>query len=153
VRLDRLAVLVLQHVGAVPCSTPTAPPVMLAACRPVVDAVAAGLEAVQRDAGVGDEGVEDADRVGPAADAGAHRVRQPPGQVQALLAGLDADAAGEVAHHGRERMRPGDRADEVVRAVHIGHPVAQRLVDGVLEGARAGRTGITVAPSIRIRQR
>jgi hypothetical protein len=35
-------------------------------------------------------------------------------------------------------MRPGNGAQQVVRGVHVGHPVPQRLVDGVLEGARPG---------------
>ena len=44
-----------------------------------LDAVAAGLHADQPDAGIIQEGVEDADGVGPAADAGHHRVGQPAG--------------------------------------------------------------------------
>jgi hypothetical protein len=35
-------------------------------------------------------------------------------------------------------MRAGDRAEDVVRRLHVGHPVAERLVDRVLERARAG---------------
>ena len=38
-------------------------------------------------------------------------------------------------------MRAGDRADAVVGAVDIGHPVAQRLVHRVLQRARAGLHG------------
>ena len=101
-------------------------------------AVAAGLAADQPHAGVGDERVEDADRVGAAADAGDHRVRQPAGQVEHLLAGLDADDPLEVADHHRERVRAADRADAVVRGLDGGHPVAERLVHGVLERPGAG---------------
>ena len=68
--------------------------------------------------------VEDAHRVGPAADAGAHGVGQPADQLEHLAAGLDADDAVEVADHLGERVRAGDRADEVVRGVDVGHPVA-----------------------------
>ena len=48
----------------------------------------------------------------------------------------------EVAHHGRIGMRAGRRADDVVGVVHVGDPVAQRLVHGVLERLRAGGDGV-----------
>jgi hypothetical protein len=38
-------------------------------------------------------------------------------------------------------MRAGRRADDVERVVHIGDPVAQRLVHRILQRARAGRHG------------
>ena len=40
--------------------------------------------------------------------------------------------------HQRERVRPGDRAEQVVGGVDVGDPVAHRLVDRVLERPRAG---------------
>ncbi len=73
VRLDRLAVLVLQEVAAGAVQYAGA---ALGDGRGVplgVDALAAGLEAVEPDLGVVEEGVEDADRVGAAADAGRDR--------------------------------------------------------------------------------
>ena len=103
------------------------------------DAVAAGLEAVDLDRGIVQEAVEDADRVGAAADAGADGVGQAAGLLQDLGAGLLADDLVEVADHGRERVRPGGGAQQVVRVVHVGDPVAERLVDGVLE--RLGTVG------------
>ena len=63
------------------------PPVMRGRVPAGVDAVAAGLEAEQPHAGVVEERVEDADRVGAAADAGDDGVRQPAGQVEHLLRG------------------------------------------------------------------
>ena len=45
---------------------------------------------------------------------------------------------GQVAHHARERVRAGRRAEEVGGVVDTGHPVAQRLVDRVLERGAAG---------------
>ncbi len=69
-----------------------------------------------------------------------------------LLLGLLADDLLEVAHHGRERMRSRDRAEQVVRVFDVGDPVAQRLVDGVLEDRdRPGSTSTTSAPSMRMR--
>ena len=59
-----------------------------------------------------------------------------------LLAHLLADDGLEVAHHGRIGMRAGGRADDVVGVAHVGDPVAQRLVHGVLQGLRAGGDGV-----------
>ena len=106
-----------------------------------LDAVAGGLAADEAYVGVRDEGVEEADGVGAAADAGDGGVGQAAGALQDLAAGLDADDAVEVADHGREGVRSGDGAEEVVGAVDVGDPVAERLVDGVLEGAAAGLHG------------
>ncbi len=85
--------------------------------------------------------MEQADGVGAAADAGDERVRQAAFGLQHLLAGLAADHRLEVAHHGRIGVRARDRADAVEGVVDVGDPVAQRLVHGVLEGARAGLHG------------
>ena len=52
-----------------------------------LDAVAAGLEADQPHAGVVEERVEDADRVGAAADAGRDGVGQPAGRARAPARG------------------------------------------------------------------
>ena len=41
-------------------------------------------------------------------------VGQPALALEHLLAGLVADHPLEVAHHRRERVRPGDRAEDVV---------------------------------------
>jgi hypothetical protein len=100
--------------------------------------VAAGLEAVQPYGLVRYERVEDADGVRAAADTRGHRVRQPPDSLETLCPRLDADAGDEVADDLRERVRPRGRAQQVVRGVHGRHPVAQRLVERVLECARAG---------------
>ena len=102
-----------------------------------LDAVATGLEPVDADVGVAEEGREQADRVGAAADARRDRVGQPAGELEALRAGLVADAAGEVADHARERVRPGGGPEEVGRVVDRAHPVPQRLVDRVLERGAA----------------
>ena len=103
-----------------------------------LDAVAGRLETDQAHARIVDERVEDADRVGPAADAGGDRVGQPARLVQDLRARLQSDDALEITDHRRERMRAGSGAEAVVRVVGVGHPVAERLVDGVLQRLRTG---------------
>ena len=78
--------------------------------------------------------VEGADGVGAAAHAGADRVRMVDAvPVLELLLGLLADDLLEVAHHGRERVRARDGAEQVVRVLDVGDPVAQGFVDGVLQ--------------------
>ena len=60
-----------------------------------------------------------------------------PSSLEHLRAGLVADDALEVAHHGGVGMRAGGGADAIEGVGDIGHPVAQRLVHRVLERARA----------------
>ena len=50
---------------------------------------------------------------------------------------LVADHRLEVAHHGRVGVRPERRAEQVVGVADVGHPVADRFVDRVLQRARA----------------
>ena len=106
-----------------------------------VGALAGRLAADQSHPGVRDELVEDAHRVGAAADARDDRVGQPPGAVEHLLPGLDADDPVEVADHHREGVRTGDGPEQVVGGVDVGDPVAEGLVDGVLERPAAGLDG------------
>ena len=106
-----------------------------------LDPVAAGLEADQAHVGVVEERVEDADRVRAAADARRDDVGQATDQVEHLLARLHADDALQVPDHPGERVRPGDGAEHVVGGLDVGDPVAQGLVDRVLERARSRRDG------------
>ena len=122
-----------------PWSTPTSPAQMVAACRSVSTPSPPASKPKMSTSRVVEEGREQPDRVGAAADAGGDGVGQRAGQLEALRAGLVADAAAEVADHRRERVRSGGRAEAVGGVVDAGHPVADRLVDGVLEGARARR--------------
>ena len=102
------------------------------------DAVAAGFEPVQVDTGVIEEGVHDADGVRTTADASANRIRMVDAvDVLELFLGLLADNLLEVTHDGWERVRPADRAEQVMRGLHVGDPVSQRFVDGVLENTRS----------------
>ena len=57
---------------------------------------------------------------------------------------LAADHRLQVAHQRRVRVRAGHRADDVVGVAHVGHPVAQRLVHGVLQ--RGGAAASPGAP-------
>ncbi len=59
-----------------------------------------------------------------------------PSRCDHLLSRLDADDGLEIAHHLRVGMRSRDGADAVERIFHVRHPVAQRLVERILESAR-----------------
>ena len=92
-------------------------------------AAAARLHAENADARVAEEWMEQADGVRAAADAGNHRIGQTAGGREHLRARLAADHRLQLAHQVRIRMRSHGGAQRVIRAVGIGHPVAQRLVD------------------------
>ena len=102
-----------------------------------VDPLAAGLHADQLDLLVGDERREHADRVRAAADARDHARRQPPLALEQLRARLVADHALQVAHERRVGRRADDRADHVVGALDVRHPVADRRRGRLLERPRA----------------
>ena len=60
-------------------------------------------------------------------------VGQPADLLEHLAPRLAADHRLELAHHQRVGMRPERRAEHVGGVGDVGHPVAHRLVDGVLE--------------------
>src|SRR5258708_2455074 len=55
-----------------------------------------------------------------------------------LLACFSADDRLKITHHRGVRMRTENRAKKIVRASHIGDPIAHRFVDGIFERAAAG---------------
>ena len=139
-RLGDLAVGVLQDVGVGAVEHAGPAQLRIGEARRVMsggDPLAARLHADQPHAGIFSEGVEQADGVRAAADARHARVRQPAGLGHDLRPRLGADHRLEVAHDGRVGVRAERRAEQVVRVSHVRHPVTDRLVDGVLERARA----------------
>ena len=102
------------------------------------DGLAARLDPDQPHAGIVDEPVEDARRVAAAAHAGDDRGRQPAGLLQDLTPRLLPDDRLELPHHQRVGMRTENRPQQIAGVADVGHPVAHRLVDGVLQGPAAG---------------
>jgi hypothetical protein len=100
------------------------------------NALTAGLEATERNIGIGDEVGEDAERVGATTDAGGNRVRQPAETVKELGSRFGADHPLELTNQQRERMWAGNRANQVVSAINRGDPVAHRVVHGVFQSLR-----------------
>ena len=104
---------------------------------PGLDPLPRGLDADQLDLRIVDERREHADRVRPAPHACNDPLRQPPGPLQHLRARLVADHPLQLTDERRIRRRPDARADDVVGAVNVGDPVADRRRDGLLERPRA----------------
>ncbi len=77
---------------------------------------------------------------------------RPAKELPALVARLVADDALQLAHHVGERVRAHHRAQAVVGVVHRGHPLPQRLVDGVLQGPATGPHRADLAPSSSMRK-
>src|SRR5262249_12756743 len=100
-----LAVRILEHIrsGALEYAEP--PAAEAGGVLAEGHAAPARLHAAQIDLLVLQEAVEDADRVRAAADTGDHHIGQPSGRIEDLRAGLTADHALEIAHHGRVGVR------------------------------------------------
>ncbi len=108
--------------------------------------LSAGLDTVKFDAGVFDEGVEDAGGVGAAADAGDDGIREAVELVGALGAGFGADDGLEVADDEGEGVGSGDGADDVVG--FSTEPIQSRRASlrASLRVLRPDSTGMTRAP-------
>ena len=136
---DDLAVVVGHHVRAVSVQDAGLAGSQGSRVMPGGNALAARLDTVHGDFLERQKRMEHADSVGTTTDASNQRVRQAADLGTGLVNQLAADDGVEVAHQHRIRVWAGDGADHVEGVVNIGHPVAQRLVERVLE--RAGATG------------
>ena len=83
--------------------------------------------------------MEQADGIAATADRRDQQVGQAAGAGEHLGAGFLADHALKIADQFRIGVRPGSGADDVEGVVHIGDPVAQRLVHRVLQRCGASR--------------
>src|SRR5262249_9595868 len=96
-----------------------------------------GFATDQLDLLLADELVKNSNRVRSTAYAGYDRRRQLAFGFHDLCPRLAANYGVKVAHHGRIRMCPQDTPQQIMRGPHVGDPVAHRLVDRVLQRARA----------------
>ena len=106
---------------------------------PGVNAATASLKPIQGDFWVVDKATEQPNGVAATTDTRYDCVRQSPATLQNLSACLATNDRLEVPHQLRERSRSGDGSQHVVRGVHIGDPVAHRLVDCILKRPSPGR--------------
>ena len=103
--------------------------------------LARGLDAGEANLGVVQEAREDAHCVGSAAHASDDLVGEATEFVEALTAGLATDDGLEGLDHLRIGRGAGDRADDVEGVLGGSGPVADGLVHGVFERARARLDG------------
>ena len=101
------------------------------------DAAPGGLDPDQAHVRVVEEAVEDADRVGAAADGRDHRLGKATFRREVLLARLAADHGLQLGDELRIRRGPDARADQIVRRLDVGDPVADRLARRLLQRLRA----------------
>src|ERR1043166_9564599 len=104
-----------------------------------VEAFACRLDADQLDAAILYERVECTNRVGSAADAGDYRFRQTSHALEHLRTRLASNHRLEVPHHSRVRRGADHGADDVIRVIDVGDPVANGLGRRVLERSRTAR--------------
>src|SRR5712692_6606100 len=133
VRVEDLAVAVLQEVRVRAMKHARAPGHQRGRVLPAPDPRAGGLDPDQGNVLVVEERREHADGVGAASDARDHNVWELPVHRQVLIAGLIADHTLQVADHLRVRVRAHDRPDDVMGGAHVRHPVANRLGGRVLQ--------------------
>ena len=98
-----------------------------------LDAESAGLHADEFYGFVVEERIKKSDGVRAAADAGDEQVGQTFFLFQNLRACFVADDALKIPHHHRIGMRTVSRAENVMRAAEVRHPVAHGFVDGFLQ--------------------
>jgi len=131
--LGDLAVGVLQQVGAVAVQHAGRAGRQRRRVPARGQARARGFDADEPRAGMRDVGIEQTHRVAAAAHAGNHGVGLAARLLGHLPQAFVADDALEVAHHHRIRVRAGHGADDVEGVFDVGHPVAQRFVERVLQ--------------------
>ena len=100
-----------------------------------------GLDADEPHVLVVEEACEEPDRVRPSADARDDRVREPVVRFEHLLPRFTSDDRLQLTHDARVRRRADAGADEVVRRLDIGDPVADRLARRLLQRLRAELDG------------
>ena len=83
------------------------------------------------------KGVKNADGIRAATHTGNNAMRDASVLFQTLRPRLCANDRLQLAHHEGIGMRSRHRADDIKCILHIGDPVAQCLIESILEGARA----------------
>ena len=133
-----LPLVVLQHHGARAVQQTPGSARERRAMASAVEPAARRFDPDEAHRRLGNEGVEDPDRVASSPDAGHDRVGQSTEFAPPLPLRLPSDDRLKVPDEPRKRVRAGDRPQQVVGGGEAPGPVAKRLVDRVLEGAGAG---------------
>ena len=90
--------------------------------------------------------MEQAQSVGPAANASNQRIRQFAFGFQDLFTGFNADDRLEITHHGRIRMGASSSANDIEMRLCIGHPITQGFIHGIFQCTSARRHRVNFRP-------
>src|SRR5690606_34410584 len=137
VRLHDLTIFVLNDIRSVAMQYTDLPGVERGSVTAGFDTVAGSFNTYQLHAVVADVRVENTHGVGTATHRRQHIIWLPTYVFLHLLDAFGADNGLEVAHHGRVRVRPRHRANNVKRILDIGDPVAHGFIERIFKGARA----------------
>ena len=135
--LGDLSVLVLQHVGIGPLEDPRLPAAEARRMLTQVRTATARLDSHHGHRFIFQEGMEEPDGIAAPSNTGHQGVRQSTFPFQNLLAGLPSDDRLKISHHHGVRMGAENGTDQVVGAAHVGDPIPDSLVDGVLQSLTA----------------
>ncbi len=150
--LANLSHFVLQQIGAIPVQDADRPCRDRRRVHRTVETQARRLDSDHAHVGILDEGIEEPDRVGAAVDAGDHDIGQAPSCSSIWRRASLPITDLKIAHDHRIRMRPGGGADQIVGISYSCDPVAQGLVERVLEALAAAIDAVTFAPSSFMRK-
>ena len=136
VRLDDLAIFVLQQVGAIAVQHAGAAAFQRCGMTVGVQSVTSSFDANKLDTFDRDVRIEDTHCVRTAADTSDRVIGLAATLLLHLANALLADHGLEITHHHRIRMRAGNSADDVEGVGNVGHPVAHGFVQRILERLR-----------------
>jgi hypothetical protein len=134
-RLLHLAVLILQQHRVAAVENARTPRAQRCGILTEPGAAPARLDADDLHRRIPDEGMEDADGIRAAADAGDQHIRKRARFGKHLGTRLAADDGLQLSHEIGVGMRPDSRAEQIISVQWIGHPVPQRLIDRRAQGA------------------
>src|SRR3990172_8771801 len=137
-RFDDLPIFRLQQMHATSMQYTGTPDTKRCRMASGFQSVAGRFDTVHSDRVIVDKRIKQTDGVRSTTDASDHGVRQSAFEFHDLPAHFTPDHRLKIAHDARIGMRAGDSAENIKRAVDVGDPIAERLVDGVLQRLRAG---------------
>ena len=140
--LGDLSIFILKHIRARAVDHADASPRRVSKPGSMLarfDAAPSCFDADQFHLVICDKPAEDTNRIRPAAHTGDDHIWQPPHIHHHLFARLPSDHGLELAHDRWIRMRTQCRTEQIMRIAHIRNPIADRFVDGILQGLRPGR--------------
>ncbi|MFM1944508.1 MAG: hypothetical protein RI897_3490 [Verrucomicrobiota bacterium] len=136
-----LAVIVLEEVGAGALEDAEGAALEAGGVLFGEDAFTAGFDADHGDGCILEEGVEEADGIGAAADAGDEEVGEAVFFFEDLGAGFVTDDALEVTDHNGVGVGAVGGTEDIVGMAYVGDPIAHGFVDSFLEGLLTGADG------------